>query len=267
MPNGLPARRATVGPDPEDLAGERILALRQIRLLGVSGRDHRSSRRRRTAAGRRGGVCWSGCPDQQPRPTDAATVEAEPDDPVVRGAGEVGEQRVLVARRQSDAQQPALPDPRRRLHARDGAEPGDLAVAVIFSSRPELRSETSAAPDFKKAIPHGTSRSSAMTPATLGLGAPVFDGRGVGLGVADSLGAAATVYRPSGTAWGSRSACWPGFRRRAGSSRPARRSRRRPSRAESSVGRSCSDCHPWSRQSAIPRRSRLGRHPGRTAPE
>ena len=58
-----------------------------------------------------------------------------------------------------------------------------LPSPVIFSSRPELRSETSAAPDLRNAIPHGTSRSSAMTPAALGFGGPDSDGRVVGLGV------------------------------------------------------------------------------------
>jgi hypothetical protein len=55
-----------------------------------------------------------------------------------------------------------------------------------------LRSDTTAAPDLRNAIPHGTSRSSATTPAAFGLGAPAREGRGVGLGVGlgdeDALG-------------------------------------------------------------------------------
>ncbi|HKH82666.1 MAG TPA: hypothetical protein VKA25_03165 [Gemmatimonadales bacterium] len=64
----------------------------------------------------------------------------------------------------------------------------------IRSTRPEFRSETSASPELRKAIPQGTSRLSAMMPVTFGLGAAVRDGdaegvreelaeRGAGLGV------------------------------------------------------------------------------------
>jgi hypothetical protein len=63
-----------------------------------------------------------------------------------------------------------------------------LPSPVIFSSRPELRSDTTPAPDLRNAMPQGTSRSSATTPAAFGLGAPVPDGRGVGRGDEDALG-------------------------------------------------------------------------------
>jgi hypothetical protein len=55
-----------------------------------------------------------------------------------------------------------------------------------------LRSLTSASPEAKKAIPHGTSRLSATVPASRGRGGPVgvWRAEGVGLGVALRLGVA-----------------------------------------------------------------------------
>src|SRR4029450_13548141 len=46
----------------------------------------------------------------------------------------------------------------------------------ICSTRPEFRSDTSASPEARKAIPQGTSRLWAMTPVTFGLGVAVADG-------------------------------------------------------------------------------------------
>ena len=50
--------------------------------------------------------------------------------------------------------------------------------------RPVFRSPTNAAPEARKTMPQGTSRSSAIVSATRGRGAAVLVGVGVGLGVA-----------------------------------------------------------------------------------
>ena len=52
----------------------------------------------------------------------------------------------------------------------------------------ELRSETSASPPARKIRPHGTSKSSAIVPATSGFGEPVGVGVGVGEGVGVGVG-------------------------------------------------------------------------------
>ena len=58
--------------------------------------------------------------------------------------------------------------------------------AVTRRIRPVLRSLTSASPEARNTIPHGTSRLSATVPASRGRGGPV----GVGLALAVALGPA-----------------------------------------------------------------------------
>src|SRR5215212_8705765 len=56
-----------------------------------------------------------------------------------------------------------------------------LPLFEIRTTRPEFRSETSASPELRKAIPQGTSRLSAMMPVTFGLGVAVRDGEADGV--------------------------------------------------------------------------------------
>ena len=147
-------RGATVGPDPEDLAGQRILAAAPAptarrRPVETNSMPSASNSSRPPWWWVLVGMCRPAAAAGRPgRPADA-----DPGHPVVRGAGEVGEQRVLVAGRQRDAEQAALPDP-------DGASTPEtspsrvtLPFGVICSSRPELRSETSASPERGRRSP------------------------------------------------------------------------------------------------------------------
>jgi hypothetical protein len=65
-----------------------------------------------------------------------------------------------------------------------------LPPLEIRTIRPESRSETSASPEERKTIPHGTLRFLAMVPATFGFGGLVAEGDrdGVGVGVGVGLG-------------------------------------------------------------------------------
>src|SRR5829696_9242625 len=61
--------------------------------------------------------------------------------------------------------------------------PTDLTLPrfEIRTIRPEFRSETSASPELRNAIPQGTSRLSAMMPVTFGMGAAIRDGDAEGV--------------------------------------------------------------------------------------
>src|SRR3954452_15543992 len=64
-----------------------------------------------------------------------------------------------------------------------------LPFGVMRTRRARSRSETSASPLAKKAMPHGTFRSSAIVPATFGVGGPGSAFRlGVRLGLRLALG-------------------------------------------------------------------------------
>ena len=103
-------RRLALGRDPQDLAGQAVPFLRELRVAGLAGRRVEEpvgperepaavvDRAQRDAGQDRGGVA------------QAALVQGGGDDPVVVGAADVEEERpVLVElRRHRDAEQPAL---------------------------------------------------------------------------------------------------------------------------------------------------------------
>src|SRR5215213_1819237 len=75
------------------------------------------------------------------------------------------------------------PSPKPEGETTPATSPTELTLPrfEIRTIRPEFRSETSASPELRKAIPQGTSRLSAMMPVTFGLGAAVRDGDAEGV--------------------------------------------------------------------------------------